>query len=546
MIKKSSVISFVFLAATSLFFSCRSLNQVRNVTSLPDYSDSDVANLEAQRILDLMEEEPVKALWRAGILKNDDILDQCKKSVLKKLNELLEQEKYFEAEKYIISLKSTGFSKEDFAAEKIILSQVENNLYKNVPLEKKNDKVPKKISDCVKATVTVWVDRGVKIKNGAGFADVIIGSGFFIDSRGYLVTNYHVIDSMVNPSYEGYARLYVKLYEDMETKIPAKVVGYDKMLDLALIKAEIEPNVVLSLGSSFDLNVGDRVLAIGSPVGLEGTLTSGIISATDRKLLTLGDVFQVDAAINSGNSGGPLIDEKMNVQAVVFAGMLAYQGLNFAIPVEYLKQELVSLYNENEIIHPWIGAFGKTAKKGSEKKGLEVQYVMPGSPAHLSGLKSGQVIKSVDGKKVQSLEDFQFIMLSYSGDTILQFEVEENIEDENVSKTLCIYLENRPEYPVKQVYFSDYVSNAFYPFFGMKLVSADEANRKTFIVTDVLKNSTAEELHFTPDDVITINSVQLDETNGLLYAQIYAKRKKKGFLDVGMIMQTSLDTPYFF
>lgn len=97
---------------------------------------------------------------------------------------------------------------------------------------------------------------------------------------------------------------------------------------------------VFELGSSSDLSVGDRVFAIGSPLGLDKTLTSGIISSDDRHLFSAGFVFQIDAAVNSGNSGGPLIDEKGRVQAVVFAGVMNYQGLNFAIPVEYLRYDL--------------------------------------------------------------------------------------------------------------------------------------------------------------------------------------------------------------
>ena len=556
MFKKSFYSVYFALFLICIFSSCSSINKNHFVASIPDFSDSEIVNIEIQRIQELLEENPIKALWRASLLKNEDVYASCIKKVQEKMNSLIEEENFFEAEKYLLSLKSLDLQYDNHSER-----QIENALSKNL-LQNENDKVPEKISDCIKATATIWVDRGVKIRNGSGYADIIIGSGFFIDKRGYLVTNYHVIDSMVNPSSEGYSRLYIKLYEDMDTKIPAKVVGYDKMLDLALVKAEIEPSVVLALGSSSELNVGDRVLAIGSPVGLEGTLTSGIISARDRKLLTLGDVFQVDAAINSGNSGGPLIDEKMNVQAIVFAGMLAYQGLNFAIPVEYLKQELTALYNEYEIIHPWLGGYGKTFRMGNSKKGLEVLYVMPGSAAHLSSLKEGDVIKAVNGKEIHTLEDFQLIMLSFQVGSIVSFDIDSFADDQVVNgeknlqgevladgvihKRLCIYLEERPEFPAKQVYYSDYISSAFYPLFGMRLVSVDEANRKTFVVSDVLKSSTAEELHFTNDDVITINSIQLDENDGLLYAQIYARRKKKGFLDVGMIMQTPLDSPYFF
>ena len=103
------------------------------------------------------------------------------------------------------------------------------------------------------------------------------------------------------------------------------------------------------------MSVGDKISAIGTPIGLEGTLTSGIISSIGRKMTTLGNVFQIDAAVNSGNSGGPLIDEKYKVQAIVFAGMLQFQGLNFAIPVEYLKLLLPRLYYGGEILHPFVG-----------------------------------------------------------------------------------------------------------------------------------------------------------------------------------------------
>lgn len=528
------------LFAAGLFFSCSSIRQPKTVAEIPDFTDADIAKIEIDRIHDFMEDKAVYALWRATLLGNEDVIKECEENVRTLLQSCVDNEKYFEAKKYYISLESLNLP-----VEKSLKDSIQNGLLKVMP-SAKNEKAPKKLSDCVNATATIWVDRGVKILYGSGYADVIIGSGFFIDSRGYLVTNYHVIESMVSSDYEGYVRLYIKLYEDMDTKIPAKVVGYDEMLDLALLKVEIEPNVVLNLGSSSDLSVGDRVHAIGSPVGLEGTLTSGIISSVDRKLLTLGDVFQVDAAINSGNSGGPLIDEKMNVQAIVFAGILNYQGLNFAIPVEYLKQELVALYNENEIVHSWIGAFGRTYKNKLTKSGLEILYVMPGSPSHLAGLKEGDVIKSIAGKTISSLEDFQYNLLSYEPGTILNIGYDKKVDDEFVPSNLIIYLEERPENPVENIYASDYIANAFYPFFGMKLVSVDEANRRNFKVTDVLKNSSAEELHFTNEDLVYLDSIHIDENSGMLYAQIWTKRKKKGFFDVAIVLQTSLDSPYFF
>ena len=170
------------------------------------------------------------------------------------------------------------------------------------------------------------VDRGIKGENALGYADRVIGSGFFIDDKGHFVTNYHVIESEVDTSYEGYSRVYVKLYKDSATRIPAKVIGYDKALDLALLKTEAIPPYVFSLGSSADLDVGDAIYAIGSPLGLENTITSGIVSAKDRYLFSIAQVMQIDAAVNSGNSGGPIIDKNGNVKAVVFAGIMEYEG----------------------------------------------------------------------------------------------------------------------------------------------------------------------------------------------------------------------------
>ena len=130
-----------------------------------------------------------------------------------------------------------------------------------------------------------------------------------------------MIADLVDKKSESFSRLFIKLAGDSDTRIPAKVIGYDSEIDLALIKTEVEAPYVFSLGSSADLDAGDKIYAIGSPVGLERTLTSGIVSATDRKLFTLASVMQIDAAVNQGNSGGPCIDENGNVQGVVFAAM---------------------------------------------------------------------------------------------------------------------------------------------------------------------------------------------------------------------------------
>lgn len=531
----------LLILSSFLLFSCASLKEPKSVVEPIDYTNDDVVKAEVQRIKNFQAEEPVRALWRAFLLKQDEeILKECRNIVFEKYNKALEEKKYFEASSYLLSLQNSGMN--IAASEKAKL----DSLYASeIPgLSNQNAKAPKNINDCMNASVTIWVDRGVKIQNGLGYADIVLGSGFFIDKQGYLITNHHVIESMVNPKYEGFSRLYIKLLNDPDTKIPAKVIGYDSELDLALLKVEIVPEYVFSLGSSNELHIGDKVSAIGAPLGLEGTLTSGVISSTDRKLLTLANVFQIDAAVNSGNSGGPLIDQNMKVQAIVFAGMLQYQGLNFVIPVEYLRQLLPILYNGDKVEHSWIGAYGRTKRNGTDKTGLEVEYVMPGSSAALSGLKPGDVITHIGNKKINSLEDFHFTMLGYVPGTIISLTCQR--EDAEAPVTICAYLENRPENPSMDFYQSDLITGSFIPLFGMKLAYTNSSNHKEYSVIDVIKGSVADEMNFSENDKIIVRAVESDDEHKVMYSQIYAQRKKKGYLDAVMVLTTSFDSPYYF
>ena len=550
--------AFFCLEMALSLVSCRSLQQPDNIEKPLDYSNYDVVEAEKKRIRDFLEKEPVRALWRAELLGNEEVISECVDTVYRKFKVALYDKDYFTASKYYKSLKAINHN-----FEKNETSQLDALFYQTVPgLNGKNNKAPKTVADCMHATVTIWVDRGIKVRNGAGYPDIIIGSGFFIDERGYLVTNHHVIESMVDTKYEGYTRLYVKLLSDPDTKIPARVVGYDSVLDLALLKVEIEPDFILSLGSSSDLQIGDKVSAIGTPIGLEGTLTAGIISSTDRKLQTVGNVFQIDAAVNSGNSGGPLIDQNMKVQAIVFAGMLEYQGLNFAIPVEYLKQILPYMYKseamkeinkseENQleedsslkVIHPWLCAYGHTMRTGNKKTGLEVQYVMPGGSAALSGLSMGDVITEIDGVKVHTLEDFQIYQLSAQPGTMVKCNYK---TPDGEDKSCLVYFEERPEAPLSLIYKSDFIDNSFIPIFGMQITRASTESKKIYKITKVIRGSVADEMSFSENDQLAVYAVKFDEEHKYIMAQVVIQRRKKGLIDVGLVLSAPYDNPYYF
>ena len=537
-IKKSFSVLFI-ISSVLLCFSCRSIRQPDSVPEALNYSDEDIVQNEIERINKFLETEPVRALWRASLLGHQDVIDKCIENIEVRLDAAVEDKNYLSAKNYYKSLKAV---KPEWKSQKYTYNQLESLASGDIPGSGKNTKAPAKISDCMKAAVTVWVDRGVTVKHGAGYADVIIGSGFFIDERGYIVTNHHVIDSLVNPKYEGYARLYIKLSEDSLTKIPAKVVGYDSLLDLALLKVEITPEFVLDLGSSSDLEIGDKISAIGTPVGLEGTLTSGIISSFDRKLLALGNVFQIDAAINSGNSGGPIIDKNLKVQAIVFAGLLQLQGLSFAIPVEYLKQELGILYNRGEVVHPWICCYGNTKKEGLKKLGLEVQYVLPGGSAFMAGLKEDDVIISLDGKSVSSIDDFNYQMMAYECETI----VECRYLSDGLEKSCLVYLEKRPENPSLTVFDSDLITTSFIPLFGMKLIPSSTTDKNSYTIEKIIPGSAADDMSFSENDTVIVNGVQVDQKNEAIITSLTTKRKKKAFLDVTINLGVAFDSPYYF
>lgn len=525
-------------------FGCRSVKPPTEVFTPPDYTQEDVVRAEKKRIEEMREKDSVQALWRALILGDEETVTTCEQAVEREFLETIKNEQYLDASRLYNSLVASGFGER--VGQLTNVAELRQKLYDGVPglgvVPKEFQ--PKTIANCIDATVTVWVDRGIKVQYGAGYADRIIGSGFFIDERGYIVTNHHVISDLVDPKYEGYARLYIRLNKDSDTRIPAKVIGYDSALDLALLKTEITPPFVLSLGSSSDLEVGDRVSAIGTPLGLEGTLTQGIVSSVDRKLFMIGNVMQIDAAINSGNSGGPLIDSNMRVQAIAFAGIQDYQGLNFAIPVEYLRQDLPYLYRGGERVHPWSGSYGHTIKlaNGRENGGLELQYSMPGGSSSRAEIPNGAVIIEVNGIAVDSLEAMQAVMRSLEPKTIVTFTY--RYKNEIIQKP--VYLASRPKNPGYDIYISDLVNTSFIPLFGMSLTPSSTTSRRQYMITNVLSGGIADESGFSVNDSVNVGSVKFSDDKSQMLAEISTRRSKKGYLDITMGLVAALNSPYYF
>jgi serine protease Do len=393
------------------------------------------------------------------------------------------------------------------------------------------------VQKMVKGTVTIWVNRGIRLEGGMGYPDRVIGSGFFIDKRGYLLTNYHVVASEVDPEYEGYSRLYIRLSENVEEKIPAKVIGYDRIFDLALVKAEVEPEYVFSYGGSAGLDVGGKIIAIGSPAGLENTVTSGIVSATGRRFLQMGDAIQVDVPINYGNSGGPLLDTAGKLVGIVFAGIEQFEGVNFAIPFDWVEKALPRLYKTEEAHYPWLGI---ALQEG--RSGLEVIYTVPGSPAARAGIREGDILRSLNGELYSKIGDLQSALLD------LEYPCLVTLDWERAGRTIsgALSLAERPFSPIEVALEKDLRENVLFPLFGMKIEKTGQFLWRTnYVVKKVLPGSIADETGLSKDDPLSIQGWKVDEENRYVLLQIYVKKRKSGFLESVVQMAAYLETDYF-
>ncbi len=393
-------------------------------------------------------------------------------------------------------------------------------------------------SQMLPGAVTVLVDRGIKVQNGVGYPDQVIGSGFFIDRRGYILTNHHVIKSEVDPKDKGYSRLYIRLSESPAgERIPAKVIGYDPIFDLALIKTEITPSFTFGGYGGEQVAPGDRIFAIGSPAGLEKTITSGIVSAMGRHLLQMGDIMQVDVPLNPGNSGGPMLNEKGDLIGVGFAGLEQFQGLNFAVPYHWIEKILPFLYKGGEVVHPWLGmALAETAK------GLEVVYSVPDEAAAKAGIQAGDVLEAIDGKSYTKIQDVQDALLGREPPSLVRVTLRRGTR--TMDALLC--LTKRPERPIEVALQRDTRDNVLYPLFGMKLQKVGSFFwSNDYIVTRVTRGSVADESGLSENDPLSIQDWKVDSDRGIAALLLVIKKRKAGFIESAVQIATDIETDNF-
>jgi len=263
------------------------------------------------------------------------------------------------------------------------------------------------------------------------------GSGFIVGADGRILTNAHVVD--------GATEVRVTLRDGREFE--GRVLGTDPVTDVAVVKIEADDLPTVDLGDSERLRPGEMAIAIGNPLGLENTVTMGIISATGRSSSDIGapdkrvSFIQTDAAINPGNSGGPLLNQRGEVIGMNTAIIQGAQGLGFAIPINRVENIADQLIANGKVEHPFLGIQMVTLDpqvkeeiNGDPNSGLSVQAdrgvlivrVVPGSPAHEAGLRSGDVIAKIDGKMIKDAAEVQEAVENIGVGGQLQMELQRN------------------------------------------------------------------------------------------------------------------------
>jgi S1-C subfamily serine protease len=276
--------------------------------------------------------------------------------------------------------------------------------------------------------------------DGQGGGKAASGSGFVIDTAGHIVTNDHVVED---------ADKFTVRFGEEGDPIPAKLVGKDPSSDLAVLS--IDPKAVkgglkpLQLASSKSLRPGEAAIAIGSPFGLSGTVTTGIISALGREIeapngFSIPGAVQTDAAINPGNSGGPLLDSAgrvIGVNSQIASSGGGNSGVGFAVPVDTVRDVAPKLIKDGKIDRAYLGL---ASGERPATPGALVGTVNPGTPAAEAGIKTGDLIVGFDGKKIRNPSELSLAVLTKQpGD-----EVKVELKRDGSTKTVTVKLGRRP------------------------------------------------------------------------------------------------------
>ena len=297
------------------------------------------------------------------------------------------------------------------------------------------------------SVVGITVNYQISTIFGGSSSSDATGSGIIISEDGYILTNNHVISSEQSSYYSisEATGIKINLYNDSET-YDATVVGTDAYTDLAVLKIEKTGLTPATLGNSDNVKVGEFVMAIGNPLGMNYSVTGGIVSAVNREVVSDGTTYQAiqtDAAINSGNSGGALVNangEVIGINTLKLSGT-GIEGIGFAIPISSTTSVINQLIEFNTVKRPYIGIGGSAVDEQltdryNIPKGVYVESVEKDSPAEKAGLQKGDIITKIEGQEITSVEELNRIKYTYNiGDTV-KLTINRNNQEMEIKVTL--------------------------------------------------------------------------------------------------------------
>ncbi len=341
---------------------------------------------------------------------------------------------------YVTSYRLDSFIKEEAAKSSINAQEVNINLtddvYFAVAVAEKAQKTVVGITTETERQINTFWGPQLRVEQS-------MGSGFIVDSKGYILTNSHVIGD------GKYKNITVSLIDG--SKEVGQVLWYDTTLDLAVVKINKTGLPAAELGDSDKLLVGEPAVAIGNPMtlDLERTVTQGIISGLNRSIVfddgtVIEPLIQTDASINSGNSGGPLFNAKGQVIGINTAKMMSAEGLGFAIPINTAKPIVEQIINDGSFTTVYVGITGmavETYERGYNVDliadyGVIIIETMKNSPASEAGLKPNDVITAIDGHKIEDMDDLKRRLYNYRDGDKAEFTILRNGEELKINVTL--------------------------------------------------------------------------------------------------------------
>jgi serine protease Do len=349
-----------------------------------------------------------------------------------------------------------------------------------------------------------------------------LGSGFIISDDGYILTNNHVVS--------GADEIKVRLGDKREFK--ATIKGTDVKLDLALLKIEGKDHFpVAVMGDSEKIDVGEWVMAIGNPFGLEQTVTAGIISAKGRVIGSgpYDDYIQTDASINPGNSGGPLFNARGEVIGMNTAIVAGGQGIGFAIPINMAKDIITQLKDTGKVTRGWLGVTVQSVTPElaqsfglASDKGALVSDVIKDSPAEKAGLKTGDIILEFDGKPILEMNELPRLVASTPVGKKLEVKILRDGKEKSVTVTIERLEGKEAEAAAGE---PDKLGITVTELTGDQAAKMGISETEGVVVSDVKQGSIAEEAGIARGDIIKeINGVKIATPND--YEKAVAARKK--------------------